>query len=91
MYSASALAATTSLRSMAAFGFPLFATNMYDAIGHGTYTLSSTSPSNYHSTGWGNTLLALVAFLVGGPGSLMLYLHGPRLRQLSPYAAGDKY
>lgn len=75
MYGASALAATTSLRSVAAFTFPLFATNMYDAIGHG----------------WGNTLLALIAFFVGGPGALALYVYGPYLRKLSPYAAGDKY
>lgn len=75
MYGASALAATTSLRSVAAFTFPLFASNMYDVLGHG----------------WGNTLLALVAFFVGGPGALLLYYRGPRLRELSPYAAGEKY
>ena len=33
MYSASALAANTVLRSLFGAGFPLFATDMYDALG----------------------------------------------------------
>ncbi|MCO5565330.1 hypothetical protein L7F22_019003 [Adiantum nelumboides] len=74
-YAASALAATTSLRSAAAFGFPLFSTKMYDTLGYG----------------WGNTLLAFLAFLAGGPGTLCIYLYGPKLRKLSPYAAGEQY
>ncbi|KAI8618118.1 hypothetical protein BC830DRAFT_1051209, partial [Chytriomyces sp. MP71] len=44
MYSASALAAVSSLQSLAGFGFPLFADNLYDQLGYG----------------WGNPVLAFV-------------------------------
>ncbi|KAF8319781.1 MFS general substrate transporter [Clavulina sp. PMI_390] len=45
MYAASAVGAGASLRSLAGFGFPLFATSMFDKLG----------------VGWGNSVLALVA------------------------------
>ncbi|KAA1478677.1 MFS polyamine transporter [Dentipellis sp. KUC8613] len=48
LYSASALAATTFLRSMAGFGFPLFAPTMFNALGFGK----------------GDTILAGVAFAI---------------------------
>lgn len=44
-FAASATAAVTFLRSLAGFGFPLFARNMFDAL----------------ENGWGNTILALAA------------------------------
>lgn len=34
-YAASAVAAITTLRSLAGFGFPLFAPAMYNALGYG--------------------------------------------------------
>lgn len=46
-----ALAATSFLRSLAGFGFPLFAPAMYNALGFGK----------------GNTILACVGILIGCP------------------------
>ena len=46
-----ALAATSFLRSIAGFGFPLFAPAMYNALGFGK----------------GNTILACVGILIGCP------------------------
>ena len=51
LHSASALAAVTLLRSLAGFGFPLFAPAMYDALGYGK----------------GDTILAVFAIVVGCP------------------------
>ncbi|KAJ1547218.1 hypothetical protein HK405_006436 [Cladochytrium tenue] len=48
LYAASALAATAFLRSIAGFGFPLFAESLYARLDHG----------------WGNTLLALIAIVI---------------------------
>ncbi|KAJ4349417.1 uncharacterized protein N0V89_008032 [Didymosphaeria variabile] len=50
-YSASALAAATVLRSLAATGFPLFATRLYDTLGWGR----------------GNSILGGVACVIGWP------------------------
>ena len=46
-----ALAAVSFLRSLAGFGFPLFAPAMYRALGYGK----------------GNTVLAVVAIVLGCP------------------------
>ena len=46
-----ALAAVSFLRSIAGFGFPLFAPAMYNALGYGV----------------GNTMLAAIAFVIGVP------------------------
>ncbi|KAF5691736.1 multidrug resistance [Fusarium circinatum] len=48
-YAASAVAAATVTRSLARFGFPLFAADMYDTLGYG----------------WGGTLLAGLAVVLG--------------------------
>ncbi|PWN92988.1 polyamine transporter 1 [Acaromyces ingoldii] len=72
LYAASALAVTNSVRSVFGFAFPLFADDMYAKLGYG----------------WGSSLLALIAFLLGGPGALALYRYGPKLRAMSTYAAG---
>ena len=74
LYAASAGAAGTFLRSLAGFGFPLFAPYMYDTLGYG----------------WGNSLIALVALLLGGPAPLLLWRYGPWLRARSQYAAGGE-
>ena len=71
-YAASAVAAMTVLRSLAGFGFPLFAPAMYDALGYG----------------WGNSILAFVAIAIGAPAPWVLWHYGPRLRAKSVYAAG---
>ena len=51
IHSASALAAVGTLRSLAGFGFPLFAPAMYKSLGYGM----------------GNTVLFLVAVAIGCP------------------------
>lgn len=71
-YAASGLAAVTVLRSLAGFGFPLFAPAMYDTLHYG----------------WGNSLLALIGIVVGLPAPLLFWRYGERLRSISPYAAG---
>ncbi|KAJ9639591.1 uncharacterized protein PV06_03052 [Exophiala oligosperma] len=64
---ASAVAAVTILRSLAGFGFPLFAPAMYKALQYG----------------WGNTVLALAAIGIGTPIPIMLWLFGEKLRKRS--------
>ena len=71
-YAASAVAAITFLRSLAGFGFPLFAPNLYESLGYG----------------WGNSLLGLIAILIGVPAPLLFWHYGARLRGNSQYAAG---
>ncbi|KAK7748967.1 hypothetical protein SLS53_000992 [Cytospora paraplurivora] len=71
-YAASAVAAATVLRSLAGFGFPLFAPSLYDRLQYG----------------WGNSLLAFVGMIIGWPAPILLWIYGPRLRAKSPFAAG---
>lgn len=73
-YAASAMAAASVLRSLAGFGFPLFAPAMYRALGYG----------------WGNTVLACVAVVLGFPSPVILWRYGERLRKRSPYGAGGE-
>ncbi|KAK4693464.1 hypothetical protein P7C71_g3938, partial [Lecanoromycetidae sp. Uapishka_2] len=71
-YAASAIGAATVLRSLAGFGFPLFAPYMYNALGYG----------------WGNSLLGFIALGLGVPAPWLLWYFGKRLRERSPFAAG---
>ena len=71
-YAASAVAAIVFLRSLAGFGFPLFAPALYGALG----------------CGCGNTLLAGVAIVLGIPAPWIFWHYGARLRAKSQYAAG---
>lgn len=71
-YAASAIGAATVLRSLAGFGFPLFAPYLYDKLHYG----------------WGNSLLALIAILLGWPAPFLLWKFGERLRKKSTFAAG---
>ncbi|KAI1368630.1 major facilitator superfamily domain-containing protein [Xylaria arbuscula] len=73
-YAASAVSAGTVFRSLAGFGFPLFAPSLYATLG----------------LGWGNTLLALLGVVLGWPAPFLLWKYGERLRLRSPFAAGDK-
>ena len=72
-YAASGMAAVLVLRSLAGFGFPLFAPAMYNALGYG----------------WGNSLLAFVAIGLGAPAPWLLWRYGASLRASSRFAAGD--
>ncbi|TPX10508.1 uncharacterized protein E0L32_008558 [Thyridium curvatum] len=72
LYAASAIGAATVLRSLAGFGFPLFAPALYDRLDYG----------------WGNSVMALVAVVVGWPAPILLWKYGAVLRARSPYAQG---
>lgn len=72
LYAASAGAAGTFLRSLCGFSFPLFAPYMYTTMGYG----------------WGNSMLACIALILGGLPPLLLWKYGPYLRARSTYAAG---
>ena len=74
LYAASAMSATVVLRSIAAFGFPLFAPDMYDAL----------------DFGWGNSLLGFVGLGLGLPGVAILWLYGAKMRGSSRYQAPPK-
>lgn len=69
-FAASAIAAVTVLRSLAGFGFPLFAPAMYNALGYG----------------WGNTVLAIAAIGIGLPVPILLWIFGEKLRKASKIA-----
>ncbi len=64
LYAASAVAATTVMRSLAGFGFPLFASKLFEKLGYGK----------------GNTLLAAIGIVVGWPAPFLLWKYGPYLR-----------
>lgn len=70
LFAASAIGATAVLRSLTGFGFPLFATAMYDNLGYG----------------WGNSVLGFAVLGIGYGGALILWFFGKRLREASPYA-----
>ena len=71
-FAASAIGAATVLRSLAGFGFPLFAPYMYDALDYG----------------WGNSLLGFIALGLGLPAPFLLWKYGQKLRERSTFAAG---
>lgn len=71
-FAASAIGAATVLRSLAGFGFPLFAPYMYAALDYG----------------WGNSLLAFIAIVLGFPAPFLLWKYGQTLRAKSKFAAG---
>ncbi|KAL6301413.1 MFS polyamine transporter [Sparassis latifolia] len=69
-HAASALAAVSCLRSLAGFGFPLFAPAMYKALGYGV----------------GDTILAAFALAVGFPAIWLFWKYGARIRGMSKHA-----
>ena len=71
-YAASAVASITTLRSLAGFGFPLFAPALYNSLGYG----------------WGNSLLGFVAIAIGVPAPWFFWHYGGKLRAKSQFAAG---
>ena len=70
-YAASAVGAMTVLRSLAGFGFPLFAPYMYAALGLGK----------------GGTVLAACAVGIGWPSPILLWVYGARLRAKSKFSS----
>ncbi|RYP33113.1 hypothetical protein DL767_004898 [Monosporascus sp. MG133] len=71
-YAASASAASMFVICLAGFAFPLFAPYLYLSL----------------QFGWGDTLLVLIALVLGVPAPFFLWYFGPSLRRRSPYAAG---
>ncbi|CUS11003.1 unnamed protein product [Tuber aestivum] len=71
-YSASALGASTTLRSLAGFGLPLCAPYIYQNLDYG----------------WGNSVLGFLALALGVPAPFLLWWFGSRLRARSTFAAG---
>ncbi|KIK38330.1 hypothetical protein CY34DRAFT_15117 [Suillus luteus UH-Slu-Lm8-n1] len=66
-YAASATAAASTFRSLLGFAFPLFGQQMFAALGYG----------------WGNTLLAGLAIVIGIPFPIWIYYAGERIRARS--------
>lgn len=66
-YAASAVAAASTLRSLLGFAFPLFGQQMFAALGYG----------------WGNSLLAGLAIVLGIPFPIWIYYAGERMRARS--------
>ncbi|KIX01061.1 uncharacterized protein Z518_10127 [Rhinocladiella mackenziei CBS 650.93] len=71
-YAASTVASAVVLRSLAGFGFPLFAPYLYQAL----------------RLDWGNSLLGFIAIGLGIPAPILLWKYGQTLREKSTYAAG---
>ncbi|KAK2007234.1 major facilitator superfamily transporter [Colletotrichum eremochloae] len=69
LHTASASAACSFLRSMAAFSFPLFVPALFGNLGYG----------------WGGSVLAIVAVVVGVPAPLLLWKFGKKLRTKSRF------
>ncbi|KAL0954037.1 hypothetical protein HGRIS_005191 [Hohenbuehelia grisea] len=70
LYAASALAAVSFLRSIAGFGFPLFAPTMYKHLGFGK----------------GDSILGALAIIFGCPAPFIFWKYGERIRLSSRYA-----
>ncbi|KAH6987234.1 major facilitator superfamily domain-containing protein [Ilyonectria destructans] len=71
-YAASATGAAAFVRTMAGFSFPLFAPDMYKALG----------------IAWGNAVLAGTAMVLCLVAPLVLWRWGEWIRKKSPYCAG---
>lgn len=70
-FAASAVGAATVMRSLAGFGFPLFAPEMYKALGYGK----------------GGTILAVAAIVIGWPAPVLLWYFGAKWRAQSKFSA----
>ncbi|KAK3934600.1 polyamine transporter 3 [Diplogelasinospora grovesii] len=70
-YSASGLAAVSTLRCIAGFTFPMFAPYMYSQLGYG----------------WAGSVVGFIALGIGLPAALLLGVYGEVLRSKSPYAS----
>ncbi|KAL0581256.1 hypothetical protein V5O48_000739 [Marasmius crinis-equi] len=70
LHAASAMAAVSCLRSLAGFGFPLFAPSMYNALGYGL----------------GGSILGIVSIVIGWPAPVIFWKYGEAIRKKSKYA-----
>ncbi|KAK7062701.1 hypothetical protein VNI00_000189 [Paramarasmius palmivorus] len=69
LHAASALAAVSCLRSLAGFGFPLFAPSLYSALGYGKAV----------------SILAAISIAIGWPAPVMFWKYGATIREKSRY------
>ncbi|WFD19834.1 hypothetical protein MCAP1_002074 [Malassezia caprae] len=69
IYAASAISASTAMRSLFAFLFLLFSNAMFDNL----------------DIGWSMSLMALICAVIGIPSPFLLYRFGPYLRSKSKY------
>ncbi|CAI7649436.1 unnamed protein product [Penicillium palitans] len=70
-YSASGLAAVSTIRCIPGFTFPMFAPYMYSSLGYG----------------WAGSILGFIGLGIGLPATILLGLYGKFLRSRSPYAS----
>ena len=73
-YAASAIGSLTFLRSVAGLSFPMIGPVLYQRLGYG----------------WGASILAVVAAVLGCAAPWLLYSKGPALRAKSSYATGEE-
>lgn len=73
IHAASCLAAVGFLRSVAAFGIPLFAPIMYERLQYG----------------WGTSVLGFASLIIGVPAPILFWLYGKKLREVSKFAANN--
>jgi MFS family permease len=69
-YAASANAGNNMVRSLFGFAFPIIAPYLYSSLDYG----------------YGNTVLAGIAIVIGVPSPFLLWRYGPSLRRRSPYS-----
>jgi len=74
LYSASASAACAFLRSFGAFVLPLSVVSLFGSLGYG----------------WGGSVIALIAVVIGIPTPILLWVFGARLRKRSRLAGLDQ-
>ncbi|KAJ7160189.1 MFS polyamine transporter [Mycena filopes] len=70
LYAASALAAVSFFRAICGFAFPLFAQQMYAKLGYGK----------------ADTILAVIAIVIGCPAPWLFWKYGKQIRMESKYA-----
>ena len=66
----SAVGVIVVLQGLTGFAFPVFGPSLYAKLGYG----------------WGNTMLGLLAVLVGEPGVVFLWVFGEKMRKESRFA-----
>jgi MFS family permease len=85
-FAASGTAAVVVLRSLAGFGFPLFAPYMYEKLDYGWYVVFILL--FLLTLCRGNSVLAIISLCLGIPAPIIFWKYGERLRSQSQFAAG---
>ncbi len=90
MYSASALAANTVIRSAVAAGFPLFTNQLFTNVRTNSRTIICVADRVIFSiqqlgVGWGSTIFGCIGILLL-PSPFLFYKYGARIRAKSKFA-----